>query len=215
MAAALGVAALLPATAGAATLRVVTPTKTVFGSTATQVGSARSYVDSKGHVHKLKRHTALGQLVAAAAYTGTALNAVYYPEYGSAVITRIDGVAAPKTGYWELFVNGYPSQIGAADVILKKTDSVVWIADDDYSVNDGPFVYDLRSKTNADGTVTFTGWRIGGSKPIPATGQRLIVNGALTAPLDAKGKLTLAVSHPWTASIGERGNIVGSEALTG
>ena len=37
LAAAIGVAAILPATAAAATLRVVTPTRTVFGSTATQV----------------------------------------------------------------------------------------------------------------------------------------------------------------------------------
>ena len=65
------------------------------------------------------------------------------------VVTRIDGVIAPKTGYWELFVNGYPAQLGAADVILTKTDSVVWIADDDYSAKNGPFVYDLRATTGA------------------------------------------------------------------
>ena len=89
---------VVPTAAQAATLRVVTPTKTVFGASATHVGSARSYVDSKGHVHKLARHTALGQLVAAAAYTGTAFGAVYYPEYKSAMVTTIAGVRSPETG---------------------------------------------------------------------------------------------------------------------
>jgi len=215
VAAAIGAAALIPTTASAATLRVVTDAKTIFGETATQVGSARSYVDTKGHVHKLKANTALGQLVAAAAYRNTPLKAVYYPDFGDAIVTTINGHTAPKTGYWELFVNGYPARLGASATVLKNSDSAVWIADTDYSAKNGPFVFDLMSKTNTDGTVTFTGWKIGGPKPVPAVGERLLINNVLTAPLDAKGKLTVAVPEAWTASIGYRGNIVGSETLAG
>jgi hypothetical protein len=214
VAAAIGAAALIPTTASAATLRVVAQTTTVFGAQATTVGSARAYLDTKGHAHALKANTALGQLVAAAGYVGAPLKAVYYPAYKSAVVTEIDGVNAPKTGYWELFVNGYPSQVGAADLILKKTDSVVWVADTDYSAKNGPFVYELSSKDNGDGTVTFTGVKIGGPKPVPAAGVALSVTGLVGATLDAKGKATLAVTSPWTASIGARGNVLGSETLT-
>ena len=99
--------------------------------------------------------------------------------------------------------------------MLKNSDSAVWIADTDYSAKNGPFVFDLMSKTNADGTVTFTGWKIGGPKPVAAVGERLLINNVLTAPLDAKGKLTVAVPEAWTASIGYRGNIVGSDTLAG
>jgi hypothetical protein len=215
VAAAIGAAALIPATAHAATLRVVTDAKTIFGATATQVGSTRSYVDTKGHVHKLKPHTALGQLVAAAAYRNKPIKAVYYPDFGDAVVTTINGHTAPKTGYWELFINGYPAQLGASATILKHTDNALWVADTDYSAKNGPFVFDLSSKKNADGTVTFTGWKIGGPKPVPAVGERLLINDVLTAPLDAKGQLTVAVPTTWTASIGDRGNIVGSDTLAG
>lgn len=215
VAAVIGAAALIPATASAATLRVVTDAKTIFGATATEVGSARAYVDTKGHVHKLRANTALGQLVAAAAYRNAPIKAVYYPDFGDAVVTTINGHTAPKTGYWQLFVNGYPAQLGASATILKHSDSAVWIADTDYSAKNGPFVFDLQSQKNADGTVTFTGWKIGGRKPVPAVGERLLINDVLTAPLDAKGKLTVAVPAMWTASIGYRGNIVGSDTLNG
>ena len=150
----------------------------------------------------------------ASAYTNTEFEAVYFPEYKSAMVTEIAGVRAPKTGYWALFVNGSPAQLGAADVILKPTDSVVWIADTDYSAKNGPFVYDLASKDNGNGTVTFTGIRIGGTRPKPAAGVAITVNGTAVT-LDAKGKATIAIAHPWTASIGARGNVLASETLTG
>jgi len=46
VAAAIGAAALIPTTANAATLRVVSDGQNVFGAKATVVTSARSYTDS-------------------------------------------------------------------------------------------------------------------------------------------------------------------------
>ncbi len=214
VAAFLCVAALIPATAAsAATLRVVTPTQTVFGATPTQVGSARAYLDSTGKAHALKRGTALGQLVSATGYTGSTLTAVYSAGLG-AYVTRIAGVAAPATGYWSLIVNNRPAAVGADSLVLKRSDEVIWIADNDYSSKNGPFVYDLDAVVNADGTVTFTGWRIGGTKPVRAANTPISVTGLLGATLDANGRLTVAVPANWTASIGARGNVIGSETLS-
>jgi hypothetical protein len=204
---------IVPATAQAATLRVVTPTKTLFGAEATHVGSAHAYLDSTGKAHALKPRTALGQLVAATGYTGTSLTAIHTPGMG-AYVSRIFGVPSPKTGYWALIVNKRPAMVGADSLILKKTDEVVWIADDDYSSKNGPFVYDLDAKTNADGTVTFTAWRIGGPKPTRAANTLLSVSGILGVTTDAKGQATVTVSAPWTASIGSTGNVIRSETLS-
>ncbi|GEM_PF-1297996 len=214
-AAAFAVAIIVPAQANAATLRVVTPTNTIFGATPTQVGSARAYLDSKGKSHALKRNTALGQLAAATAYTGSPLTAVYAADLCGALITRIGGISAPKTGYWALVVNNNLAMVGAADLILKKTDEVVWIADNDYSSKNGPFVYNLDAKDNGNGTVTFSGYKIGGPKPIAAAGTLLSVSGVLGVLLDAKGQATVSVAAPWTASIGSTSNIIGSETLNG
>lgn len=213
-AAAFAVAIIVPASANAATLRVVTPANTIFGATSTQVGSARSYLDSKGKSHALKRNTALGQLAAATAYTGSSLTAIYSAGIG-AYITRIAGVSSPTTGYWALVVNNNLAMVGAADLILKKTDEVVWIADNDYSSKNGPFVYNLDAKDNGNGTVTFSGYKIGGPKPIAAAGTLISVSGVLGVMLDAKGQATVSVATPWTASIGSTSNVIGSETLNG
>lgn len=210
-AAAFAVAIIVPAQATAASLRVVSTTKTVFGATETQVGSARAYVDSKGKGHSLKANTALGQLVAATGWTNTWLTAGYAAGLG-AYVTRI-GVAAPKSGYWALFVNGLPAAVGADNQILKKSDRVLWIADNDYSTRNGPFVYDLIATFNGDGTFTFTGTKVGGPKPKPAAGATLSVSGVPDVTLDANGKATVAVAMPFTSRIVSTRTIVGSEIL--
>lgn len=213
-AAAFAVAIIVPAQANAATLRVVSPTKTLYGATETQVGSTRAYLDSKGTSHALKANTALGQLVAAAGWTGTSIVAGYSAGLG-AYVTKIAGVAAPKSGYWALFVNGLPAAVGADSQVLTKSDRVIWIGDNDYSVQNGPFVYDLTATKNTDGTVTFTGMKVGGRKPLPAAGLALSVTGVLGATLNARGQTTLTVPEHWTASIGSTGSISGSEILNG
>jgi len=208
-AAAMAVAIIVPAQASAATLRVVSGTANIFGATTTTVASASAYVDSKGKRHTLKPNTVLGQI----ATTGLPYTAVYSAGLG-AYLTKIVGVKAPKQGYWSLLINGKPSMVGAADARLKATDSVVWIADTDYSSKNGPFTYDLTATPNANGTVTFTGSRIGGAKPIIAGGAPLTVNGTVVGNLDKQGQLTITPPATWTASIGAKLKIVGSGILS-
>ncbi|MSO47453.1 MAG: DUF4430 domain-containing protein [Thermoleophilia bacterium] len=211
-AAAFAVAIIVPAQASAAALRVVTPTQTVFGATDTQVGSARAYLDSKGQCHALKTNTALGQLAAAAGWTNTGFAAGYSAGLG-AYVTKIGGVTAPSGGYWAMFVNGLWAAVGADSQVLKKTDRVLWIADSDYSPKNGPFVFDLVARDNGDGTVTFTGTKVGGPKATPAAGATLSVNSGVGATLDAKGKATLTLAAPWTAVINTFLTTYGSAVL--
>lgn len=209
-AAAVGVAAMLPASAQAATLQVVQGTRVVAGTEAEQAASATSYVDSKGHRHALKAHTALGQVVALGRYT-----AVYSAGMG-AFLTRIAGRKAPTSGYWGLFVNGRPSMVGAADVVLKASDAVVWIADTDYSSKNGPYAYWLRSTDAGDGSTTFTGMRVGGPKATPAYTRNVVVTDALGehwVRLDAQGRATFRTTGSWTAVIPAHGRAAPSQVL--
>ena len=210
-AAAIGVAALIPTTASAATLRVVSGGQNVFGATATDVTSARAYVDSKGKRHVLKADSAMGQIVA----TGLPYTAVYDASYNAAYLTRIVGASASASGYWAFFINGTMSMTGATDATLKASDEVVWLVDSDYSAKNGPFTYDLDAKTNANGTVTFSATRIGGPKAIVAGGAPLQINGAKIGNLAADGSLTITPVGAWTAQIPAKGRIAASETLAG
>ena len=211
VAAAIGAAALIPTTANAATLRVVSDAKNVFGATTTDVASARSYVDSKGKRHALKAGTAMGQIVE----TGLPYTAVFDASYNAAYLTRIVGASASATGYWAFFVNGVLSMTGATDTTLKASDEVVWLLDSDYSAKNGPFTYDLDAKANANGTVTFSATRIGGPKAIVAGGAPLHINGAKIGNLAADGTLTITPTGAWTAQIPAKGKIAASETLAG
>jgi hypothetical protein len=211
VAAAIGAAALIPATASAATLRVVSDGQNVFGAKATDVTSARSYTDSKGKRHVLKANTAMGQIVA----TGLPYTAVFDASYNAAYLTRLVGVKAATTGYWAFFVNGTLSMTGATDATLKSSDEVVWLVDSDYSTKNGPYAYNLDAKTNANGTVTFSATRIGSAKAIVAGGAPLLINGAKVGNLAADGTLTITPTGAWTAQIPAKGRIAASETLAG
>ena len=211
MAAAIGAAALIPTTANAATLRVVSDGQNVFGAKATDVTSARSYTDSKGKRHALKANTAMGQIVA----TGLPYTAVFDASYNAAYLTRLVGVKAATTGYWAFFVNGTLSMTGATDATLKSSDEVVWLVDSDYSTKNGPYAYNLDAKTNANGTVTFSATRIGSAKAIVAGGAPLLINGAKVGNLAADGTLTITPTGAWTAQVPAKGKIAASETLAG
>ena len=211
MAAAIGAAALIPTTASAATLRVVSDGQNVFGAKATDVTSARSYTDSKGKRHALKANTAMGQIVA----TGLPYTAVFDASYNAAYLTRLVGVKAATTGYWAFFVNGTLSMTGATDATLKSSDEVVWLVDSDYSTKNGPYAYNLDAKTNANGTVTFSATRIGSAKAIVAGGAPLLINGAKVGNLAADGTLTITPTGAWTAQVPAKGKIAASETLAG
>jgi hypothetical protein len=211
VAAAIGAAALIPTTASAATLRVVSDGQNVFGAKATDVTSARSYTDSKGKRHVLKANTAMGQIVA----TGLPYTAVFDASYNAAYLTRLVGVKAATTGYWAFFVNGTLSMTGATDATLKSSDEVVWLVDSDYSTKNGPYAYNLDAKTNANGTVTFSATRIGSAKAIVAGGAPLLINGAKVGNLAADGTLTITPTGAWAAQIPAKGKIAASETLAG
>jgi len=211
VAAAIGAAALIPTTANAATLRVVSDGQNVFGAKATDVTSARSYTDSKGKRHALKANTAMGQIVA----TGLPYTAVFDASYNAAYLTRLVGVKAATTGYWAFFVNGTLSMTGATDATLKSSDEVVWLVDSDYSTKNGPYAYNLDAKTNANGTVTFSATRIGSAKAIVAGGAPLLINGAKVGNLAADGTLTITPTGAWTAQVPAKGKIAASETLAG
>ena len=211
VAAAIGAAALIPTTASAATLRVVSDGQNVFGAKATDVTSSRSYTDSKGKRHALKANTAMGQIVA----TGLPYTAVFDASYNAAYLTRLVGVKAATTGYWAFFVNGTLSMTGATDATLKSSDEVVWLVDSDYSTKNGPYAYNLDAKTNANGTVTFSATRIGSAKAIVAGGAPLMINGAKVGNLAADGTLTITPTGAWTAQIPAKGKIAASETLAG
>jgi hypothetical protein len=211
VAAAIGAAALIPTTASAATLRVVSDGQNVFGAKATDVTSARSYTDSKGKRHALKANTAMGQIVA----TGLPYTAVFDASYNAAYLTRLVGVKAATTGYWAFFVNGTLSMTGATDATLKSSDEVVWLVDSDYSTKNGPYAYNLDAKTNTNGTVTFSATRIGSAKAIVAGGAPLMINGAKVGNLAADGTLTITPTGAWTAQIPAKGKIAASETLAG
>jgi len=211
VAAAIGAAALIPTTANAATLRVVSDGQNVFGAKATDVTSARSYTDSKGKRHALKANTAMGQIVA----TGLPYTAVFDASYNAAYLTRLVGVKAATTGYWAFFVNGTLSMTGATDATLKPSDEVVWLVDSDYSTKNGPYAYNLDAKTNANGTVTFSATRIGSAKAVAAGGAPLLINGAKVGNLAADGTLTITPTGAWTAQVPAKGKIAASETLAG
>ena len=213
-AAAIGAVAILPATADAATLRVVSGKRTILSVRQVNVGSARAYLDTAGRSHRLKANTALGQLITANAFYNTYLRISYMSGLG-AYVTRIAGVAAPKKGYWALFVNGDMAPLGADSTIVHRDDSVIWIGDDDYSSKNGPWVFQLDANARASGMVTFTGVRIGGAKATPAKGVPLVVNGEQTVTLDGDGKATVRLSGAWTATLAARGRTAASLPISG
>ena len=207
-------AALIPTTADAATLRVVAGKRTLLSVVQINVGSARSYMDTTGRAHRLKANTALGQLIAANAFYNTYAQVGYMAGLGG-FVTRIAGVAAPKKGYWALFVNGDMASLGADSTILDRGDDVVWIADDDYSSTNGPWVYRLTATQHASGLVTFTGIRIGGAEATPAKGAVLELGGVRIGVLDAKGRLTVRPEGAWTAKLAARGRTAASLPVYG
>lgn len=208
-------AALIPtASADAATLRVVAGKRTLLSVTQVNAGSTRSYIDTAGRAHRLRANTALGQLVAANAFYNTYIRVGYMSGLGG-FVTTIAGIPAPEGGYWALFVNGDMAMLGADSTVIGRDDAVVWLADDDYSSANGPWAYQLSADEHANGTVTFTGIRIGGAKATPAKGAPVLLDGVRIGVLDAKGRLVTRPEGPWTARIAARGRTAASLPISG
>lgn len=179
----------VPGVASAASIRVTSHGAPQLGNLEWNAGSARSYVDTRGDAHRLQRRTALGQLVAATAFSGTPLRIFQY-SFGP-YVTRIGVRAAKPTAGWMVFVNGRPAQVGAADVILKRDDRVLWMYDPNIAKK-GPYALDVQTELGTNGLVRATVHKIGGPKPVPAAGASIIIDGVRVGVTDAGGVYTYA-----------------------
>ena len=175
----------VPGVASAASIRVTSHGAPQLGNLEWNAGSARSYVDTRGDTHRLQRRTALGQLVAATAFTGTPLRIFQY-SFGP-YVTRIGVRGAKPTSGWMVFINGLPAQVGAADVILKRADRVLWMYDPNIAKK-GPYALDVRTEVRDDGSILSTVHKVGGPKPVPAAGASIIIDGARVGATDANGQ---------------------------
>lgn len=178
---------VVPTVAQGATIRVTAENAPQLGNLEWEAGSARAYVDSSGKAHALKRNTALGQLIAATAFTDTRLGIFQY-SFGP-FVTRIGNRGAKATSGWLFFVNGAPAKVGAADQILKPRDRVLWMFDRNTS-KAGPFALDVQTELGNGGTVVSTVRKIGGKKPVAAAGATILIDGIAVGTTDAKGQYT-------------------------
>jgi hypothetical protein len=186
----------LPAVAGAATIRVTSATAPQLGNLEWESGSVRSYVDTTGKAHRLGTATALGQLVAATAFTGTPVRLQYFDGLG-AYVARIGSVKMGPKSAWMLFVNGRLASVGAADLRLKQSDRALWVLDPDYSKK-GPFVLDATAEVVGADSVKVTVTTIGGAKPRPAVGATIEFDGIAVGTTDEKGEFTYRLPTPAT-----------------
>jgi hypothetical protein len=179
-----------------ATLRVTTGDRELVGPAPVKSGSALAYTDDTGTPHKLPANTVLGQLLAVAAVRDLAVG-IHVSSFG-AFVTGIGGVAPdPNKGFWELFVNDAPSQVGADTATIHRGDRVVWLLDPDFTAP-GPAFLDLtvarRFRTHIRLHVT----RVDEKGGTAAAGARVVVAGrALTA--NASGNVTVRTKGKFNA----------------
>lgn len=189
---------VFPVAAHGASIRVAAAGSPYLGNLEWEAGSARTYLASDGTAHVLKPNTALGQLVAASAFTDTRLVITQF-SFGPFVSAVGNRGGRPTEG-WLYFVNGRPAQVGAADLVLKQRDRVLWLFDPDVS-KPGPFVLDVTSTTTANGRTTITVRKIGGKRPVPAKGAAILIDGTRVGTADAKGRFVY--SHPTGSRLAE------------
>jgi len=176
---------VFPVAAHGASIRVAAAGSPYLGNLEWEAGSARTYMASDETVHLLKPNTALGQLVAATAFTDTRLVITQF-SFGP-FVSAIGQRGGRATEGWLYFVNGRPAQVGAADLVLKPKDRVLWLFDPDTG-KAGPFVLDVTSATTANGRTTITVRKIGGQRPVPAKGAAILLDGVRVGTTDARGR---------------------------
>jgi hypothetical protein len=202
----------LPSTAAAAdcaTLRVETTERTVLGSRAPAVCSARSYLDSAGAAHALAAATAMGQLVSATGWLGLALEVTFDDQLGG-FVSAIGGVSGGTTGFWALYVDNQSSQVGAETATVSAGDEVVWVLDPDFN-QPGPQFLDLDVVRARGGVVVALVTRVGEQGAEPARGATLRVN-----TVGESGRVTVRLRRgsPFTAQATQAG-VIRSEVVSG
>ena len=176
---------IAPLSASGATIRVTSAQQPLLGNLEWQSGSAPAYVTDTGTAAALPARNALGQLIAATAFTSTPLVVKEFSGLGPYVASIGTLKVGPKAA-WMLYVNGRAAQVGAGSLTLKKQDRVLWVLDTDYA-KAGPFVLDTQAVPRRDGTVLVRVTKIGGSKPVPAKGASIFVDNRNVGVADAKG----------------------------
>ncbi len=178
-------------------LRVVDARKNVLDYKA--VGAARSWADTAGGAHALGPNTAMGQLVAGAAFAG--LDVGIEP---SSFVTSIDGVPGGATGSWALLIDNAMSPVGAADATLSAGQEVVWLRDPDFA-SAGPAYLDLDATATARGGLSLLVTRValdavGGAVVKPAARVKVRIAQRSSAGLKVRYARTNAVGRLFIAA---------------
>jgi hypothetical protein len=201
---------VIPTVAQGATIRVTSAKQPLLGNLEWDSGSTRSYVNDTGAALTLPANTALGQLVAATAFTSTALTIGEFAGLGPYVKT-IGTERLGAKGAWDIYVNGKTPQVGAGSLVLRKSDQVIWFLDTDYSKK-GPVVLDLQVKQLLGG-ILFTVRKADGKGLKPAKGATITLDGTAIGTTNAKGQLSFADSADWNEAHATMKGAIGSQMV--
>lgn len=201
---------VVPTVAHAATIRVTSAKAPLLGNLEWESGSARAYLNDAGKPHALKANTALGQLVAATAFTGTKLVIAEYEGLGP-YVKSIGTERLGAKGAWDVYVNGRTPQLGAGTLVLRATDQVIWFLDTDYS-KAGPVILDLDVEQLAGGLL-FTVRKADGKGYKPAVGATVTLDGVAIGTTDAKGQLSHASTADWDVAQATLTGTIGSQRV--
>lgn len=202
---------VIPTVAHGATIRVTSAKQPLLGNLEWSSGSARAFLADDGTPRALKANTALGQLVAATAFTGTALDVGEFAGLG-VYVEAIGGEKVGPKGAWMFYVNGRAAQVGADSQVLRGSDEVIWWLDTDYGKKD-PVILDLSAKTQADGTVLFTARKADGKGFKAAKGATIVIDGAKAGTTNAKGQLRVTPAGDWDAAHAELAGAIDSQIV--
>lgn len=201
---------VIPTVAHGATIRVTSEKKPLLGNLEWESGSTRSYVNDADAAVILPAGTALGQLVAATAFTSTPLMIGEFAGLGPYVKT-IGTEKLGAKGAWDIYVNGKTPQVGAGALVLRASDQVIWFLDGDYSKK-GPVILDLQVKQLLGG-VLFTVRKADGTGLKPAKGATVTVDGVAVGTTDARGRLSIPEPEDWDAAEATLKGAIGSQTV--
>lgn len=203
-------AMVVPTVAHGATIRVTSEKQPLLGNLEWESGSARAYLNDAGKPRALARNTALGQLIAATAFTDTKLVIAEFAGLGP-YVKSIGTERLGSKGAWDVYINGKTPQLGAGVLKLGKADQVIWFLDSDYSKK-GPVILDLKVEQLLGG-ILFTVRKADGKGLKPAAGATVTLDGAVIGTTDAKGQLSHASTADWNEAIATMQGAIDSQLV--
>jgi hypothetical protein len=201
---------VIPTVAQGATIRVTSAKQPLLGNLEWESGSTRSYLNDAGKARALSANTALGQLIAATAFTSTALGIGEFEGLG-AYVSSIGTEKVDTKGAWMFYVNGRTAQVGSGSLKLKKSDEVIWWLDTDYAKKD-PVILDLEVEQLLGG-VLFTVRKTDGKGFKAAKGATVVVDGTTVGTTDAKGQLSITPPGDWDEAHATMTGAIGSQTV--